>query len=417
MKKRHALWYAIGPVLIAAVVTVLLLVVPHRTPTYKQGELEKASLSMSNNVLKGQAMKTQALNNGYVPFFGSSELARLDMMHPSVLAAKYHRDYRPFLLGRAGTQSLTHYFAMQDMTAQLKNRKAVVILSPQWFTKVGQVKAAFAMYYSPLATAQWLLKARNTATDRYAAKRLLQMHTVHKSSVMHQAVWRIAHGRRLTAVQRGYLHVRLRLLQSEDRLFAKLGIKDKRARLKKSERQLPAQYSVAKLNQLAGDAGRKHTTSNRFQIDNHLYQQKLSHGRVKRLKNQQRHFDYRRSPEYGDFELLLNQFKQSNTNVLFVLPPVNDKWAKYTGLSLKMLRSTNHKIKQQLTAQGFTNVLDLSEKGNVNYFMQDTIHLGWRGWLAVDQAVKPFLTKQQAAPHYRLKNYYYSKKWQQKLIN
>lgn len=417
MTKRHALWYAIGPVLIAAMVTVLLLVVPHRTPTYRQGELEKASLSMSSNVLKGQSLKAQALDNGYVPFFGSSELARLDMMHPSTLAAKYHRNYRPFLLGRAGTQSLTHYFAMQDMTAQLRNRKAVVILSPQWFTKAGQVKGAFAMYYSPLATVQWLLKARNTVTDRYAARRLLQMHTVHKSSVMYRAVWRVAHGQKLTAVQCGYLHVRLRLLQSEDRLFAKIGIKDKRTRLKKGERQLPAQYSIAKLNQLAGEVGRKQTSSNRFQIDNRLYRQRLSHGRVKRLKNRQRHFDYRRSPEYGDFELLLNQFKQSNTNVLFVMPPVNDKWARYTGLSLKMLRSTNHKIKQQLTTQGFTNILDLSEKGNVDYFMQDTIHLGWRGWLAVDQAVKPFLMRKQATPHYRLKNDYYSKKWQQKVVN
>ena len=44
--------------------------------------------------------------------------------------------------------------------------------------------------------------------------------------------------------------------------------------------------------------------------------------------------------------------------------------------------------------------------------MQDTIHLGWRGWLALDQQVKPFMAQTYQVPKYHLHAYFYSQKWQ-----
>ncbi|MFC6254516.1 D-alanyl-lipoteichoic acid biosynthesis protein DltD [Secundilactobacillus hailunensis] len=415
MKHRHQLGLTIGPVLVAIIMSCLLLIYPYKAGSYSASGLEKASLSQSNNVLKGQAIKTAALKNGYVPFFGSSELSRLDMTHPSVVAKKYHWSKRPFLLGKAGTQSLTHYFAMQDMTSQLKNKKAVVVVSPQWFTKKGQIPAAFSAYYSPLATAQWLLKAKNTQADQYAAKRLLKMNAFHRTSMMGKATLRIANGEQLSANQRRYLQLRLKVLHGEDHFFSAFIVKNKMRRLNNGTKKLPQSYSFTKINRLAGAMGKRNTNSNQLQIENNLYRKKLR-GKIKTLKNCQVNLDYRQSPEYSDFELMLNQFKQTNTDVLFIIPPVNAKWAKYTGLSQQMLMSTSHKIKQQLNSQGFNNVLDLTQDGNINYFMQDSIHLGWRGWLAVDQAAQPFIAKRQRTPHYQINRYYFSKNWQEKIV-
>ncbi|WP_225360245.1 D-alanyl-lipoteichoic acid biosynthesis protein DltD [Secundilactobacillus mixtipabuli] len=69
-----------------------------------------------------------------------------------------------------------------------------------------------------------------------------------------------------------------------------------------------------------------------------------------------------------------------------------------------------------MSLQRFNHVLDLTQAGNVNYFMQDTIHLGRRGWLAIDQVVRPFLAQRQPAPHYRLNDAYFAKKWQQQVV-
>ena len=58
-------------------------------------------------------------------------------------------------------------------------------------------------------------------------------------------------------------------------------------------------------------------------------------------------------------------------------------------------------------------MLDLSQDGGQPYFMEDTIHLGWRGWVAVDKGVRPFMANKQAKPQYHINTRYYSKDWQQ----
>ncbi|ADG41225.1 dltD protein [Leuconostoc kimchii IMSNU 11154] len=70
------------------------------------------------------------------------------------------------------------------------------------------------------------------------------------------------------------------------------------------------------------------------------------------------------------------------------------------------------KVKKQLTSQGFNHIADLSHQGNQNYFMQDTIHLGWNGWVAADQHIKPFLTQGYQPTNYHINNNYLSEDWQ-----
>ena len=96
---------------------------------------------------------------------------------------------------------------------------------------------------------------------------------------------------------------------------------------------------------------------------------------------------------------------------MFVIPPVNEKWQAYTGLGQEMYAKTVDQIRYQLSSQGFNQVADLSKCGNEPYFMQDTIHLGWNGWLAFDKAVNPFLTNKQPTPNYHLNDYFFSREW------
>ena len=47
--------------------------------------------------------------------------------------------------------------------------------------------------------------------------------------------------------------------------------------------------------------------------------------------------------------------------------------------------------------------------------MQDTIHLGWNGWLAADKKIAPFLKDHRSqAENYKINNpYFLSKEWQE----
>ena len=73
----------------------------------------------------------------HLPYFGSSEWLRFDVVHPAVLAEKYDRNYRPYFLGERGAASLNQYFGMQQILPEYKDNTAVYVVSPQWFTKKG----------------------------------------------------------------------------------------------------------------------------------------------------------------------------------------------------------------------------------------------------------------------------------------
>lgn len=406
-----------GPLILAAILVFAVLAMPMKLGfSHVSAERERqAAVSLSPNVLRGKHIKQEALKDGYVPFFGSSEWSRIDPMHPSVLAKKYHRSYRPFLLGARGSQSLTQYFVMQNIQNELRNKKAVFVISPQWFVKDGTRKDAFGFYYSQLQTTEWLTHFRRDAIDRYAAKRLLQMPVAKSDHFIYAALQRVAAGKKLTDFQRFYLQTRKNMLTQEDQFFSGIDLPSQNLnRVNQQAKQLPTHYSYSALDSLGGRLGKAATNDNHFQISNKFYHQGLEKElKTGHLKNFQKHLSYTESPEFADFQLCLDQFARLNTNVLFIIPPVNARWQKYTGLSATMLKQFDQKIHYQLQSQGFNNIVDLSDKGNVPYFMTDTIHLGWRGWLAVDRRVNPFLSRQQPQPHYTMNDKFYSTTWQQ----
>ncbi len=404
-----------GPIILAAIIVFLLLISPsHFGFGNVTAEIQKrASVSLAPRVLKNKRIKEVALKNNYVPFFGSSEWERIDPMHPSVLAEKYHRSYRPFLLGWRGTQSLTQFFVMQNITKEMKNKKVVISISPQWFVPTGARKDAFGFYTSQLQTTDWLMHENNSAMDRYAARRLLTMPSVTSDEVIEDAVRNVSKGKKLTSFQQLYVKTRQRILTQEDYFFCSLYIPSTNEKLvNKSLKQLPKSYNKAELDKLAVKLGKQNTTNNRFRIENSFYNNGMRK-EIGRLKGFQSKESFLKSPEYSDFELLLNQLAKDHTNAIFVLPPINSRWQAYTDLKQARINEFDAKIKHQLKSQGFNNILDLSQDGGIPYFMADTIHYGWRGWLAFDRGVNPFLSKPQKTPHYKINPSYYSRTWQQ----
>ncbi|MFD1125794.1 D-alanyl-lipoteichoic acid biosynthesis protein DltD [Lentilactobacillus raoultii] len=415
MRIKKRLFEIFGPVFCAGLLVLITFASPvwikfgYVSPTSQKD----AAVSLSPSVLKERLIKQAALNDEYVPFFGSSEWSRFDPFHPAVLAEKYHRSYRPFLLGTRGTQSLTHFFGMQLMHHQLHLQKAVFFISPQWFVPKGENPNAFSFYDSPLETTSWIRSEKDSKMTRFAAHRLLQMPAGHSDKIIADTLSRIATGLKPTAFQMNYINWRHRILLNEDQIYARFRIPAaNEKKIEKNAAKLPAKYHFQYLNDLAGKIGRQKTASNDYQINDHFWRYRLKH-HFKRLQDFQVGLSYLKSPEYGDFQLVLNQFANERTNVLFIIPPVNQKWEKYTGLSFGMLKKFNHKIKYQLRSQGFNHIDDLSNDGKVNYFMTDTIHPGWRGWLKMDRKIEPFLTKKVPSPHYKINKKFYSKSWQQ----
>lgn len=411
MLKR--LWRIFGPVICALVlVVVVIYCYPQgRKHNYQTDKRNAVTLTTAN--FKSRINKTNALSNKehrFVPFFGSSEWLRFDALHPAVLAEKYDRNYRPYFIGQRGAASLNQYLGMQQMLPELKNGTAVYVLSPQWFTKKGYNSAAFQQFFNNDQLSSFLNQNEVDENSEYAAKRILEMKP---EIAMKSQLSKVAKGQELNTFDKTYVQFLAELNKREDALFSPFAAPNNANYDKKVLpylKELPDEFSYEALDQVAVRDAEEHTKSNSFGIDDRFYKKRLSK-KIGKLKGFQEHLSYEVSQEYGDLQLVLNQFAKSKTNVIFVIPPVNSKWMAYTGLNQEMYDATVLKIRYQLESQGFTNIADFSKDGDQAYFMQDTIHMGWRGWVAFDKAVDPFVSNPTPAPSYHLNDRFYSKDW------
>ena len=97
MLKR--LWLILGPVFCALLMVAALLFFYPINHKHDYTEEKKAAVSLNAEGFKSRTKKKEALsdpNHRFVPYFGSSEWLRFDVVHPAVLAEKYDRNYRPY---------------------------------------------------------------------------------------------------------------------------------------------------------------------------------------------------------------------------------------------------------------------------------------------------------------------------------
>ena len=326
MKKK--LFAIFGPVVLAFGLLALFFTSSYRVNIDNPEVIKRASSSMSANVLKGDAIKNKALSEKqYIPFFGSSELSRISPFHPSVLAEKYDRGYRPFLLGAPGTQSLSQYMMMRSAGDDLKNKKVVFIISPQWFVKDGVKTDYFNTYYSELQTYDWLFSLKKvTSADRYLARRLLTFSKVKENDTLTGILQTIKEGKLPLPDSLDQLHSQWNMLKREDEIFSDIGLKDRQQKIDHESKQLPDHYQETELSILADEIGKQETTNNPFGLKNDFYTHRIrSH--EPELKQSQKNWDYRFSPEFSDFQLILDQLAKNHNEVLFIIPPVNEKWS------------------------------------------------------------------------------------------
>ena len=411
MLKR--LWMIFGPVLIAGLLVFLLIFFYPTSKSYNLSEEKRYAAAISTQSFRERFQKVRALsdpNLRFIPFFGSSEWIRFDSMHPAVLAEKYNRSYRPYFLGQAGAASLNQYFGMQQILPELENKQAVFVISPQWFTETEYEPAVFRRYFNTDQLGAFLENQSGDVSSRYAATRLMKKYP---NVVLGDIVKKITEGERLSEIDQTLIDTLARFNQKQSFLFGQLSVNDGekyRDRVEKYLKDLPDKFSYDELREIAVKDAEANTTNNDMGMENRFYDTQVKKD-LKKWKDYQKNYNFLKSSEYNDLQLVLNQFANSKVNVLFVIQPVNKKWMDYTGLNQDMYQHAVEKIRYQLESQGFTNIADFSKNGAEPYFVKDTIHIGWLGWLAFDKAVDPFLSNPTPAPTYHLNERFFSKDW------
>ena len=411
MLKR--LWLIFGPIFIAGFLVLLLIFFYPSTTSHNLTEEKYSAASVSTESFKERIQKVRALtdpNMRFIPFLGSSEWVRFDSVHPAVLAEKYNRPYRPYFLGQAGATSLIHYFGLQQILPEIENKQAVFVISPQWFSQSDVDSSAFQSYFNSDQLTAFLENQSGDVASRYAANRLLKQNP---GVSMKSIVEKLAKGEKLSEFDQRMITISAQLNEKQSALFGQFSIRGRlryKDHVEKYLSSLPDQFSYEELENIARKEGEENTTNNDLGVENHFYNTKLKKD-LKEWEGSQKNYSYLKSPEYNDLQLVLDQFAKSKVNVLFVFQPVNKKWMDYTGLSEEMYQHSVEKIRYQLESQGFTNIADFSKNGGDPYFVKDTIHIGWIGWLAFDKVVNPFLSNPTTAPIYQMNDRFFSQDW------
>ncbi|MDR1521570.1 MAG: D-alanyl-lipoteichoic acid biosynthesis protein DltD [Streptococcaceae bacterium] len=424
--RKISILKALGPLFCAFFLVFILLFTPfNQIHRYTEKETDKFAVSpQSVETYIGNSIKHQAFaNKKYLPIMGSSELARFDPFHPSVLADKYQRSYTPFLIGFNGTHSLAHYFYMDNLNREMKGRKLIFIISPQWFkskknkhgkivTNRGINSLSFDTYIT-LEDVYRYIKHANPCdkTTKFMTKRLLSFPSVKRNFILQKNLILLSRGKKTGKYLATINNLQYCFLKAEDSLFQKIFFSVGSSNIKRLERILPSTYSHKKLDRLACKLGAKQSKSNPYEINDKFFKHKIVAG-LHKLKNFQAKTDFLHGVEYNDLQLLLNLFAQNHNDVLFVIPPINGRWMQYTGLRQSMMRKFSKKIKYQLNLQGFNNIVDFVDRNHEPYFMYDTIHLGKRGWVALDQEIIKFMNKTKGTDKIKIDNQQFlSKKW------
>ena len=411
MLKR--LWMIFGPVLIAGLLVFLLIFFYPTEMRHNLGAEKRSAVATTIDSFKERSQKVRALsdpNMRFVPFFGSSEWLRFDGAHPAVLAEKYNRSYRPYLLGQRGAASLNQYFGMQQILSEIENKQAVFVISPQWFTESDYEPAVFQEYFNSDQLTSFLENQSGDISSQHASKRLLKQFS---NVSMKDIVQKIANKESLSEFDHMRIEIGSLINQKQANFFGQFSIRQwlkYKEHVEKYLNTIPDQFSYQAIEDVVKADAEKNTSNNEFGMDNRFYDTQIR-DYLKKLKGSQTSYNYLKSSEYNDLQLVLTQFSKSKVNPIFIIPPVNKKWMDYAGLREDMYQQTVQKIRYQLESQGFTNIADFSKDGGEPFFMKDTIHLGWLGWLAFDKAVDPFLSNPTPAPTYHLNERFFTKDW------
>lgn len=330
--------------------------------------------------------------------FGSSELKTTDICsHPANFFAGKRCGFQVDLIGRGSCQSLVHALAIAAGGDALNGKKVVLITSPQSYVEYGIAPDLFMANFSELQALAMLedstvsdevkayLSARiQTLIDSYNEENGASMQRYTAAGLLTDAE---ADGNSLvSSLLLPYRALSYWALDCKDRIEARTVMRDY---ADVAAPQDPAAIDWAAEEEAALAQAAEMVTNNDFSMQDDYYSTYVGR-KLDQHAGKDSGLSYDISPEYDDLRCLLEICRQKQMEVLFVHVPMNGSWSDYTGFDAE--RRETYYANVRAIAEEYENVtlLDLTRYEYEPYFLCDTMHLGWKGWLEVDRAIIEF---------------------------
>lgn len=330
-----------------------------------------------------------------IAVLGSSELFSDDKIaYPPYLYNYGYSNYNTILIGRGYMQSIHHAMSVGALSNNIKNNKVVLIISPQWFTESHLSSDIYSSRFSEPNYIEFL-KNKNISKENKmkVAERLENLLKSDPTEL-----------EKINKYEDTYLYHSninpidfLKLSVYSD--FMKLKENYNLAKeLKKIKNSINYDNFVdvnkidyAELLKKAEKVGKSQCTTNEFGIKDDYFNTYVKE-KLKVRKNSDVNASYLKSKEYEDLQLFLDICKDLNIEPLLISIPVNGRWYDYTGFS-KEDRAQYYQNIRNIASINNVELADFSDKEYELYFLKDVMHLGWKGWVYLDEAIYNFYQK------------------------
>lgn len=331
--------------------------------------------------------------------YGSSELRTTNIStHPANFFADKRCGFQVNLVGRGSCQSLIHALSIAACGDGLEGKRVVLITSPQSFVSGGIAPDLFLANFSKLHFYE-IMSSRDLDPDfrdAFSARveeLLEEYHAKEGTYAGYEDVLLYARLHNGGTLRHGLLTLLTPYYQLCHLLETLKDSWNSNAllRSKGTENPAPKNEAVDWETELAAAVaeGQAASDNNQFGILNDYYNRYIG-TKLEQQKDKDAGLSYGESEEYGDLKLLLDLCKSKRMEVLFVHVPLHGTWSDYTGFDAAARATYYEKVSGILDGYDNVTVCDLTQDEYEPYFLCDVMHLGWKGWLKLDEALVEF---------------------------
>ena len=377
--------------LCAAAVAAVPLVLEQTMPAYPSS---LASDDAEEKITGMWLVEQGAKADNSLLIFGSSELKTSDIVtHPANFFAG--SGLQVDLVGRGSCQSIIHALAIGAQGETLQNRQIVLITAPQSYVAEGIASDLFMANYSQQQLLDILADDSIPAEIKtYLSTRVQQLFDDYEADTgltpeegsagdLLSAAW--ASGKNPWYLN-PYAALTRWLLHAKDLATSRSVVADYEDA---APVPLDLHFDYQKALDEAMAQAAEMVTNNDFTMQDSYYSTYIG-ARLDQMEGKDSNLSYSTSPEYDDLRCLLDLCKLWDLEVLFVHVPMHGAWNDYTGFDADRRAEYYDAVRGIVEAYDNVTLLDLTASEYEPYFLCDTMHLGWKGWLAVDRAIVEF---------------------------
>lgn len=342
---------------------------------------------------RGGVLKDKMREDGDLMLFGSSELSSSVNQNPINMFPNNYANYDVSVYGRAHTQSLQHS-AIISSTENLESRdKIAIIISAQWFDfdTIKGNGTEFSVNFSELQFYDFLNNEELSDESKlYFAERVgyqleqsgqfLEEELYAKLYIKEDKISKI-----IFNVLKPYYKFKENMLRVKDKVQTIKSIKDledKTSNVNIKNINWEEEYYKAE------QEGKSKVSNNELYIDDDYYNEYIK-DIYDQVKDKWKDKDLLAAPELGDYKLLLQVCNELEVKPLIVLMPVNGIYYDHMGWTEDKRTEFYSEIEKLAKEHGF-DVLNLQDKEYEKYYLSDVMHLGWKGWLNIDEEMSKY---------------------------